>query len=587
MGTVRTMTSPAASHRITTDPTGAPILVKQVRGEDGRARLRSEAALLRDLAHPGLVQVVDLVEDGEDTELHLAWVGPHSLATVTSVPVADAGRVVAQVSEVVADLHDRGTTHGRLTADHVLLGRDARPVLTGLAGSVRGWRGNPVADVGALGALLTQLVRPLHDGAVIPDRRRRRGRDTGLAGALLTVADLAATDDPAIRPSARDLARRIRAVVDPADDRPRRRARLPRRHRPEPDITVAPRPPTRLDIAPLRIRRHGDERPAGEERPAGDGQPHPTAPPPTADEPQPAPPLDGAARERSPDGPTPARPSIAPVPEGPDSPRPSPAAVVPAGAPDDERARPVTRRDPHTRTPPDARAGAAGSGASRTLSPRSPARALGATRPDGPAPRHRRVAVAVLAAAVLTTLVAALALRPEPTADMAVRALPSTTSPRGPSTTTRPPPTSAAEEDETRPLAPGEPDDGGAGCPPVAPPAADIDGDGCPDALAIERERVSAAGTTWVVGRPGDAVVVADWDCDGTATVASLRPSTGEVFVFDRWVAAGDELTVRASTTVPGADTLRARDDDGDGCATLTATAPDGAATTVPVRTSR
>lgn len=108
-------------------------------------------------------------------------------------------------------------------------------------------------------------------------------------------------------------------------------------------------------------------------------------------------------------------------------------------------------------------------------------------------------------------------------------------------------------------------------CPPITGrAAADVDGDGCPDPVRIDGERVTVGPTTWVVGRPGDSLAVADWDCDGRATAASLRHDTGEVFVFDRWVDTGAALTVDASRTVRGAARLVAVDDDGDGCARLT-----------------
>jgi hypothetical protein len=94
--------------------------------------------------------------------------------------------------------------------------------------------------------------------------------------------------------------------------------------------------------------------------------------------------------------------------------------------------------------------------------------------------------------------------------------------------------------------------------------AADVDGDGCPEAVVVMGEKVTVGGTTWRAGRAGDVAVVGDWDCDGRATIASLRVGTGEVFVFDRWERA---LTVDAVTQVAGATGVRAV--PADGCATL------------------
>jgi hypothetical protein len=60
------------------------------------------------------------------------------------------------------------------------------------------------------------------------------------------------------------------------------------------------------------------------------------------------------------------------------------------------------------------------------------------------------------------------------------------------------------------------------------------------------------------IGQPGDEVVLGDWDCDGTATPALLRPTTGEVFVFPRWATTGT-LSVAPSARVPGAEALVGR----------------------------
>src|SRR5690606_1469011 len=84
-------------------------------------------------------------------------------------------------------------------------------------------------------------------------------------------------------------------------------------------------------------------------------------------------------------------------------------------------------------------------------------------------------------------------------------------------------------------------------CPEVAPPAADVDGDGCPEPIHLDGRTVTAGdpgGARWSIGQPGDLAALGDWDCDGEATPALLRPSTGEVFVFREWAAEGDPLTV-------------------------------------------
>ena len=96
------------------------------------------------------------------------------------------------------------------------------------------------------------------------------------------------------------------------------------------------------------------------------------------------------------------------------------------------------------------------------------------------------------------------------------------------------------------------------------------------DPVRIEDGRVIVIGTRrFTAGEPGDRVAVGDWDCDGTATVAVLRPSTGAVFVFDDWATATADLSASATAHVPGAVDLHARPRD-DGCTSLVALRADG-----------
>jgi hypothetical protein len=110
--------------------------------------------------------------------------------------------------------------------------------------------------------------------------------------------------------------------------------------------------------------------------------------------------------------------------------------------------------------------------------------------------------------------------------------------------------------------------------PPVAPcgrpvggPVADVDGDGCADPVRLEGAGVvEVSHVRFAVGEPGDEVVVGDWDCDGLATPAVVRPSTGELFVFTAWAPEGEEVTVQPVAVVPEGASVEAADADGDGC---------------------
>jgi hypothetical protein len=68
----------------------------------------------------------------------------------------------------------------------------------------------------------------------------------------------------------------------------------------------------------------------------------------------------------------------------------------------------------------------------------------------------------------------------------------------------------------------------------------DLDRDGCAESVRwiSSRGEMTVDGhppSTWFLGRPGDQLVLGDWDCDGLVTPGLHRPSTGESFRFDDW----------------------------------------------------
>lgn len=112
---------------------------------------------------------------------------------------------------------------------------------------------------------------------------------------------------------------------------------------------------------------------------------------------------------------------------------------------------------------------------------------------------------------------------------------------------------------------------GSSGCPPSTLPApapgavvlrADMDGDGCATVAVWEngtlQATVSSGESTprrYRLGRPEDVPLLGDWDCDGDATPALYRPSTGEAFYFNEW--GGSDQPLASSPAAPG--TPRAR----------------------------
>jgi hypothetical protein len=120
------------------------------------------------------------------------------------------------------------------------------------------------------------------------------------------------------------------------------------------------------------------------------------------------------------------------------------------------------------------------------------------------------------------------------------------------------------------------------GCPAVASPAADVNGDGCPESLIVDGATITAGQAQWTLGEPGDVAAVGDWDCDGAASAALLRPSTGDVFVFPAWAETGDPVSVRPTTRIAGATGIRATSAR-DGCDGLVVDLQAGGSRTVEV----
>ena len=51
-------------------------------------------------------------------------------------------------------------------------------------------------------------------------------------------------------------------------------------------------------------------------------------------------------------------------------------------------------------------------------------------------------------------------------------------------------------------------------------------------------------GRLYGVGAPGDFVETGDWDCDGEPTPAIVRPSTGDIVLFNAWPAPHQSIAM-------------------------------------------
>ena len=60
-------------------------------------------------------------------------------------------------------------------------------------------------------------------------------------------------------------------------------------------------------------------------------------------------------------------------------------------------------------------------------------------------------------------------------------------------------------------------------------------------------------GRRYAVGAVGDFVANGDWDCDGEATASIVRPSTGDVVLFDAWPGPGETISLPVRWNVDSA----------------------------------
>ena len=165
------------------------IAVKQVPAECA-GDIEREAEILKSLDHPGMVRFVAVVDTPDGGRaMHTEFVSSDTWATRPLTDPAERAAGVAALAAVVADLHDLGIAHCQLSTAHVLHGEGDRPVLCGLRLASEASLSNRHADLVALADLCHDPS--LEGGPLIPK--------------LSSLADATRAG----RLSARELARRL------------------------------------------------------------------------------------------------------------------------------------------------------------------------------------------------------------------------------------------------------------------------------------------------------------------------------------------------------------------------------------------
>ncbi len=101
---------------------------------EAHGRLRAEATLLADLDHPHIIDVLDVLEDGDGVAIVMQWAQGGSLrALLDQRRTLSAGQVVAvlaPVADALASAHRRGLLHGDVKPSNILFTSDGEPLLS-------------------------------------------------------------------------------------------------------------------------------------------------------------------------------------------------------------------------------------------------------------------------------------------------------------------------------------------------------------------------------------------------------------------------------------------------------------------------
>jgi serine/threonine-protein kinase len=235
--------------RATSRHGGPPLAAELLRPDlaaDPRVRqaFAGEEAALRDLDHPAVARVRDLVtEDGRLALLTDHVDGPSLRHLLTDrggrLLALDAAAVAAQLAAALAAAHVQGIVHLDLRPETIATVRGSEPPEIrvrgfGVAallldagadgrsmfGEAPGYTapevlaGSPAtapADMYSLGVLMAEMVTGARPGSAIPDIA-----GAGLPHVLIGIARACLADDPRDRPAARVLAARLRTVATAA-----------------------------------------------------------------------------------------------------------------------------------------------------------------------------------------------------------------------------------------------------------------------------------------------------------------------------------------------------------------------------------
>lgn len=220
------------------------LIRREVMSEAGVERFLAEARLTASFNHPNIVTLHAVGEYEGRPYLALEFVDGESLrARIAAgpIPVREALRTCRAIAEAIAEAHDRGVVHADLKPENVLVRRDGRvrvvdfglAKLVGTAPAAASgtpaymaperWRGDPPSgaiDVWACGMMLAELItgaRPIADASLaeLAFAKTAPAWVIDRTAAWAPVVDDCLALDPARRPTAVQLVRRLDRLIDP------------------------------------------------------------------------------------------------------------------------------------------------------------------------------------------------------------------------------------------------------------------------------------------------------------------------------------------------------------------------------------
>jgi len=125
---------------LATGPDGRPVALKRLplhgsagEIEEARRRIRREADVLASLDHPGIVRLLDVLDDGDDIVLVMPYLAGGSLhdRVSTSGPLHpdEVSAIADRLLDALAAAHRQGVVHRDVKPANVLFGADGEPHL--------------------------------------------------------------------------------------------------------------------------------------------------------------------------------------------------------------------------------------------------------------------------------------------------------------------------------------------------------------------------------------------------------------------------------------------------------------------------